>query len=222
MMIKLASTGTGTSGDGDASSGISGDKSDWQRWPGGPHALRVECVGDRKQRSATGGPRCEPAPQSKRARRQEAKQQAPGNGARSDEPLKPKPSRKTNKQTNKQTARPETTRLPTSARVGGCVRARVCVFIGGWVRGWAWGACVAESADLRRGALRLLPTIARAHATLTSPDAIGGIRRRRGRILHRHTPRRCACVRARASVRVCARARARERGRERVCVRRCD
>jgi hypothetical protein len=92
--------------------------------------------------------------------------------------------------------------------VGGCVRARECACtpVGGCVGGR--GVRVPLRARFsRRGALRCLRLL-RGARDFASPDAIGGVRRRRGRILHRRTPQRCACERAcvRACVRVCARA----------------
>jgi hypothetical protein len=234
MTTKLASNRTGTSRDGDASSGISGAKWDWRRWPGGPHPLRVECVGDREQRSATGGPRRNDArwpraangpagrrqnnkpPGERRAKRRAARQR----GAR---------TAKTNKQTNKQTNGPTGNDAPAHVGARRQLRARACACTS--VRGCVGGRGVRvplRARFSRRGALQCLRLL-RGARDVASPVAIGGVRRRRGRILHRHTPRRCACVRAcvracaracvHARVSVCARSRVQEREaeRERVC-----
>jgi hypothetical protein len=132
-------------------------------------------------------------------------------------------AKQTDKQTNKQTNGPtgnDGALLMAAARA----RARACTSVRGCVGGR--GVRVPLRARFsRRGALQCI-RLFRGARDFTSPDAIGGVRRRRGRILHRHTPRRCACARAcvcvmrvcaRASVGVCARACERERERESVC-----
>jgi hypothetical protein len=72
---------------------------------------------------------------------------------------------RTAKQTNKRPDRKQRACTRRRVVVGGCVRARVCVYIGGRVRGWAWGAGAAESAVLAPGRSPVSTTIPRAHAT---------------------------------------------------------
>ncbi len=150
------------------------------------------------------------APRSKRTRRQEAKQQAPRNGARGDEPQGNATLEPQNKQTNGPTGNDAPAHVGARRRL----RARACVRVHRWAG--AWGAGAAESAVLAPGRSPVFTTIPRAHATLlhlmrsaasagaaveSCIDTHHGAARASVRVRARVCARASVCVRVRALAR---------------------